>query len=128
MERSLGIVAVLGLALIPVLAGSQSPSSGARSREGYVGNLEVMSKGAPQSVAVNYRTWFIPQGATVEDLSGGAGGNLVVEVASGFLTAIIDGQKQPKQFGEFFVVPAGHKLQIVTTNRSAVVRTLQLGQ
>jgi hypothetical protein len=44
-------------------------------------------------------------------------------VASGFLTAIVDGQRQPKQFGEFFVVPAGHKLQIVTAG--AVRSSLQ---
>ena len=128
MQRSLGIGAALGLIVIPLLAASQFPSSGARSREGFVGNLEVMSKGAPKSMAVDYRTWFVPEGTTLDDLASGAGGNLVVEVASGFLTAIIDGQKQPKQFGEFFVVPAGHTLQIVTTNRSAILHTLQLGQ
>jgi hypothetical protein len=127
MQRSLGIVAALGLIVIPLLAVSQSPSSDARSREVFVGNLKVMSK-APESVAVDYRTWFVPEGTRLDNLATGAGGNLVVEVASGFLTAIIDGQKQPKQFGEFFVVPAGHTLQIVTTNRSAILHTLQLGQ
>jgi quercetin dioxygenase-like cupin family protein len=128
MQRSLGIVAIAGLTLMPLLAVAQSPSSAARAREGFSGNLVVLNKGAPESVAVNYRIWFIPEGATVDDLASGAGGNLVVEVASGFLTAIVDGQRQPKQFGEFFVVPAGHKLQIVTANRSAILRTLQLGQ
>jgi hypothetical protein len=128
MQRSLGIVAALGLTVMPLLATAQSPSSGARSREGFAGNLEVLSKGTPESVAVGYRTWFIPEGTTFDDLGGGAGGNLVVEVASGMLTAVIDGQKQPKQFGEFFVVPAGHKLQIVNTNRSAILHTLQLGR
>jgi hypothetical protein len=128
MQRSLGIVAAIGLTVMPLLAAAQSPSSGARAREGFSGNLVVLNKGVPESVAVNYRTWFIPQGVTVDDLATGAGGSLVVEVTSGFLTAIIDGQRQPKQFGEFFTVPAGHKLQIVTTNRSAIVHTLQLGQ
>ena len=119
MRRSLGIAAALGVTVLPLLlAAAQSPSSGVRSREGFAGNLEILSKGAAELVAVDYRTWFIPEGTTFDDLGGGAGGNLVVEVASGMLTAVIDGQKQPKQFGEFFVVPAGHKLQIVTTNRS----------
>jgi hypothetical protein len=128
MQRSLGIAAMVGMAVLPLMAASQSPPPGTRSREGFTGNLEVLSKGMPASVAVGYRTWFIPERTTLDDLTGGAGGNLVVEVASGMLTAVIDGQKQPKQFGEFFVVPAGHKLQIVTTNRSAILHTLQLGR
>jgi gentisate 1,2-dioxygenase len=127
VQRSLGIVAVVGMTLIPLLAASQSPSSGVHPREGFAGSLAVLNKGKPEAMAVNYRTWMIPPGATIDDLAGG-GGNLVVEVASGALTAIIDGRKQAKQFGEFFAVPAGHKLQIVTTNRSAILHTLQLGQ
>ena len=127
MHRPLGLIAALCSIAFPLVAASQSPSSGARSREGFSGNLEILSKGTPGSVVVDYRTWFIPEGTTLDDLTNGAGGNLVVEVASGMLTAVIDGQKQPKQFGEFFVVPAGHKLQIVTTNRSAILHTLQLG-
>jgi quercetin dioxygenase-like cupin family protein len=128
MQRLLAVVSAAALSLMPPLAAAQSTSSGVRAREGFAGNLVVLNKGLPQTVAVKYQNWFVPPGATIDDLAGGAGGNLVVEVASGFITAIIDGQRQPKQFGEFFVVPAGHKLQIVTTDRSAILHTLQLGQ
>jgi len=69
MQRSLGIVAALGLTVIPLLAASQSPPSGTRSREGFAGNLEVMSKGAPESAAVDYRTWFVPEGTTLDNLA-----------------------------------------------------------
>ena len=86
MQRSLGIVAALGLIVIPLLAASQFPSSGARSREGFVGNLEVMSKGAPKSMAVDYRTWFVPEGHDARRSgkrrrrqSGGRGGERVFD-------------------------------------------------
>jgi hypothetical protein len=128
MQRSLGIVAAVGMTIMPLLAAAQSPSSGARAREGFSGNLVVLNKGVPESVAVNYRTLLVPEGVTLDDLASGAGGSLLVEVASGFLTAVIDGQRQPKHFGQFFMVSAGHKLQIVTTNRSAILHILQLGQ
>jgi len=127
VQRSLGIIAVVGITVIPLLAACQSSSSGVRSHEGFAGNLAVLNKGTQQSVTVNYRTWLIPPGATIDDLAGGQS-NLVVEVASGALTTIIDGRKEARQFGEFFVVPAGHKLQIVTTNHSAILHTLRLGQ
>jgi gentisate 1,2-dioxygenase len=126
MRRSLCIIAAVGMAVAALPAASQSPPSGLHAREGFVGTLSVLNKGASESVAVNYRTWFIPEGAKVEDVAGT--GNLVVEVASGVVTAVIDGQKQRKQFGEFFVVPAGHKLEIITTNRSAILHALQLGK
>jgi hypothetical protein len=125
MQRILGIIALAGMAVIPPMAASESPSSGLHPRVGFSGNVAVLSDGTRQSVAVDYRTWFIPEGSTVDDLAGG-GGNLVVEVASGALTVIIDGRKEAKQFGEFFIVPAGRKLQIVTTNRSAILHTLLL--
>jgi quercetin dioxygenase-like cupin family protein len=125
MQRFL--VVTTALSLMPLLAAAQSTSSGVRAREGFAGNLVVLNKDAPQTVAVKYENWLIPPGATINDLASGAGGNLVVEVASGFVTAVIDGQRQPKQFGEFFVVPAGHRVQIVTADRSAILHTLQLG-
>ena len=62
MQRSLGIVAAIGLTVMPLLAAAQSPSSGARAREGFSGNLVVLNKGVPELVAVNYRTWFVPEG------------------------------------------------------------------
>jgi len=126
MRRYLGIIAAAGMAAAALPAASQSPPSGLRAREGFVGDLSVLNKGATEAVPVNYRTWFIPQGAKVEDVAGR--GTLVVEVASGVVTAVIDGRKQKKQFGEFFVVPAGHKLEIITTNRSAILRALQVGK
>jgi len=124
VHQSLRIVSLIGIALIPLLASSQS-TTGVRTREDFAGSVSVLNKGAPRTLKLNYKTWFIREGKSL-DLGGGS--SLVVEVASGAVMAIIDGQKHPKQFGEFFVVPASHKLQIVTTNRSAILHTLQLGQ
>jgi hypothetical protein len=126
VKRAPWIATVAGISVIPLIAASQSPPSGARSREGFDGSLSVLNKGAPLSVPLTYRTWMIPEGAKVDELAEG-GGNLVVEVAAGAITTIIDGQKQARQFGEFFVVSAGHRLQIVTTNRSAILHILRLG-
>jgi hypothetical protein len=92
MQRSLGLVAAINLMLTPLWAAAQSTSPETRAREGFAGNLTVMSNGTPESVAVNYRTWFVPEGATIDDLTEGAGGNVVVEVGSGMLTAIINGE------------------------------------
>jgi hypothetical protein len=124
VHQSLRIISMIGITLIPLLASSQS-TTGVRTREDFAGSVSVLNKGVSQALRLNYKTWFIREGKSV-DLP--AGGSLVVEVASGAVTAIIDGQKHPKQFGEFFVVPAGHKLQIVTTNRSAILHTLELGK
>jgi hypothetical protein len=124
LHSSLRIISMIGIALIPQLASSQS-TTGVRTRDDFAGNVSVLNKGASLALKVNYKTWFIREGKSLEL---GGGGNLVIEVASGAVTAIIDGQKHPKQFGEFFVVPAGHKLQIVTTNRSAILHTLELGR
>jgi gentisate 1,2-dioxygenase len=123
VKQLLLIVAVAG---IPLMAAAQAPSSGGQSREGFGGSLSVLSKGTSEPVAVAYRTWMLPQGVKIDDFAGGSG-NLVVEVAAGVVTTVIDGQRQVRQFGEFFVVPAGRRLQIVTTNRSAILHTLRLG-
>jgi hypothetical protein len=122
-KQSLRIISMIGMTLIPLLAGAQ-PATNVRPREVFTGSVSVLNKGAPQALKVNYKTWFIREGRSL-DLP--AGGSLVVEVASGAVTAILDGHKQAEQFGEFFVVPAGHKLQLVTANRSALLRTLELG-
>jgi hypothetical protein len=124
LHQSLRIASLIGMTLIPLLAASQL-TTGVRAREDFAGNVSVLDKGAAQALKLNYKTWFIREGKSL-DLA--AGGSLVVEVASGAVTAIIDGQKHAKQFGEFFVIPAGHKLQIVTTNRSAILHTLELGR
>jgi hypothetical protein len=124
LHQSLRIASLIGITLIPLIAASQS-TSGVRSRNDFAGDVSVLNKGASQTLKVNYKTWFIREGKSL-DLGGG--GSLVVEVASGAVTAIIDGQKHAKQFGEFLVIPAGHKLQIVTTNRSAILHTLELGR
>jgi hypothetical protein len=123
VHQSLRIVSMIGITFIPLLAASQS-TTGVRSRDDFAGSVSISNKGASQALKINYKTWFIREGKSL-DLGGG--GSLVVEVASGAVTAVIDGQKHPKQFGEFFVIPAGHKLQIVTTNRSAILHTLELG-
>jgi hypothetical protein len=66
----------------------------------------IQPKGKQQSVSVSDRTWTMAPGATIEDLRLGASGNLVVEVQSGILTTTINGQKQTRRLGEFFIVPA----------------------
>lgn len=124
MHLSLRIASLIGIVLVPSLAASQSGTE-VRTREDFAGSLSLRSTGSAQAVKLNYKTWFIREGKSLDLASGGS--NLIVEVASGAVTAIIDGQKHAKQFGEFFVVPAGHKLQIVTTNRSAILHTLELG-
>jgi hypothetical protein len=124
VHQSLRIVSIMSITLIPLWATSQS-TTGARTREDFAGSVSVSNRGASQPLKLNYKTWFIREGKSL-DLGGS--GSVIVEVASGAVTAIIDGQKHPKQFGEFFVVPAGHKLQLVTTTRSAILHTLELGR
>jgi hypothetical protein len=124
---SINIFVIAGLILAPVLAWSQQLPAGVQSPVRFAGNVTLLANGKKQSVPVSERTWAIPPGATIEDLRLGADGNLVVEVQSGVPTTIIDGKRQTRHLGEFFVVSAGQKVGVATTaDRSAILHTLLL--
>ena len=123
-----GWVRVAGSAMVlalPVVASPQQLPSGVRSESRFSGDVQLVAKLKPQSVPVTVRVWAMAPGSTIDDLRLGAPGSLVVEVQSGELTAVIDGQRQGRRLGQFFVIPANQPAAVTTSrDRSAVLRTV----
>jgi len=127
MPLSIGFGFLGGLLLVALPTWLRQPPVGVRSQVRFIGNVMIQAEGKQQSVPVSDRTWTMAPGATIEDLRLGASGNLVVEVQSGILTTTINGQKQTRRLGEFFVVPADQKAALTTAgDRSAIIHTLLL--
>jgi quercetin dioxygenase-like cupin family protein len=119
-----GSVTMLAL---PVVASPQQLPTGVQSESRFSGDVQLVAKQKPQSVPVTVRVWAMAPGSTIDDLRLGASGSLVVEVQSGELTAVIDGQRQERRLGQFFVIPANQPATVSTSsNRSAVLRTVMV--
>jgi hypothetical protein len=123
VSRSITLLGIAGL-IAATPTWPQAAPSGFQSQVRFAGHVTLVQEGKRQPIAVSERTWFIRPGATVDDLRAGGEGSLLIEIRTGALTTIIDGRKQARRLGEFFVVAVGQKLTIVTADRSAIVRTI----
>jgi hypothetical protein len=121
------LLAVALGALASASAFAQVLPPGVRSTEKFTGEATLAAGGKTESVPVNLRELAISPGARIEDLRLGRQGVLVVELRIGGLTTEIDGNKQVRRPGEFFVVPADQKISAATVgDRSAILATLLL--
>jgi quercetin dioxygenase-like cupin family protein len=125
--RSVGFWVLAGLIAAPSFGWSQQMPPGVRSQAQFAGAVTMLLEGKQRSIPVSERTWALAPGSNVKDLRLGGQGNLVVEVQSGILTTTIDGQKQIREAGDFFVVPANQNAVIAPVrDRSVVLHTLLL--
>jgi hypothetical protein len=106
---------------------AQDLPPGVRSMQKFAGEATLTAGGKTESVPVGLRELAISPGAKIDDLRFGGQGVLVVDLRIGGLTTEIDGNKQVRQPGEFFVVPADQKISAATVgDRSAILATLLL--
>lgn len=125
MQRSIGVMALLAMALAPAITSSQQAApSRFQSRAQFDGKVTLLANGKEAAIAVDYKTWMINAHSNIESLPIGGNGNVIVEVHSGTLTTIIGDQRQPRRTGEFWVLPAGQKMGVVTSDRAVILHTL----
>jgi quercetin dioxygenase-like cupin family protein len=118
-------VAAFSAASVPAFG--QALPLGVRSTEKFAGDVSLVAGGKTESVPVNLRVLALSPGAKIDDLRLGGQGVLLVELRIGRLTMEIGGDRQVRQPGDVFFVPADQKISAATIgDRSAVVATLLL--
>ena len=76
--------------------------------------------------AVAYETWHLRPGLKTGRLPRQASATLILELAAGKMTTVIDGVERRLQVGEFVVIRAPQALTLITEDDSVIVRVLQV--
>jgi hypothetical protein len=125
-----GLLLAVGVAAFSagsVPAFGQALPLGVKSTEKFAGDVSLVAGGKTESVPVNLRVLALSPGAKIDDLRLGGQGVLLVELRIGRLTMEIGGDKQVRQPGDIFLVPADQKISAATIgDRSAILATLVL--
>jgi hypothetical protein len=107
-------------------------------RDKRVGNQTLAAKQLPaRSLSLNYQVLSLgpgtkagasqPAGANLLALPLRAqGGFVIYELRAGKLTTVIDGKRQERREGEFWLVRPGESIALETEDDSVVVQTIQL--
>jgi hypothetical protein len=93
--------------------------------ERFDGTLLLRARdGTSKALRVVVRNWIIDNRRKIESFP--ESGFMIVELHSGELTTVIDGNRQERKGGEFWTVPAGATMSVETGNDSAVVQTISI--
>jgi|SRR5947209_12924719 len=96
-----------------------------RALELFDGKIMVRTKQEKvEEKRVVIRNWFMPKGLRVPRFP--EEGFMIVQLQSGRLTTIIDGQRQERKSGEFWFVPAGSVMSIETARTAASLETMAM--
>jgi hypothetical protein len=129
MTRLLPCLAVVAAGLWAAASPAQvrSLASTARDsltvRDHFTGTLTYRTTaGAPRTVHVALRQWVINGKTTVARFP--QPGVLLVQLSAGEVTTVIAGKRQERNQDEFWTLPAGVVMQVVSGNEQAVLEVL----
>jgi hypothetical protein len=91
--------------------------------ERFVGDISLQ-RPRPQTVSVGIHQWIVRERQLIAALEMPARGTTVVQLRTGRLTTIINGERQSRNEGAFWTVPAGAAMGIVTGDDSAIIQTI----
>ena len=92
--------------------------------ERFAGPVVVSNaSGQTRTVRVAIRTWGIPnrQRVTLPER-----GHLIVQLLSGDLTTVVNGERRARKEGEFWTVPAGQALQLETARDTVTLSVISI--
>ena len=128
-------------ALVVVALGFYLPATGLQAQDRASGGIEtdVIFDGAVDvvgprlalgSVNLKVQNWTIENRQSISlaqmDRSLAAGGMLIVQLLIGEAVSVVDGKRQPRQEGEFWVVPSGSSFTLEIGNDTVLLHTIQV--
>lgn len=127
MPRTAEIAATVALAvacLTAVGAQQAAPAPFART-ERFVGRL-TLQRPQPHEVSASMHQWIVRGRQKIAALELPMRGTMIVHLRAGSLATLIDGRRQERAEGEFWIVPAGSTLGLETQDDSAIIQTIIL--
>jgi quercetin dioxygenase-like cupin family protein len=129
----LAAIAVLSTALLSPQAWSQKDEVERYQAEDapvklfdlFSGELQLLER--DDGVRVEVRNWSIAGGTRLEDLPLRSAGLLIVQLRGGELTTIIGDEKRERREGEYWTVPSGMAMGLVTTDDAAIIQIVVVG-
>jgi len=127
MFRTRVALVALGLAVCTMSAQAQQSKESEQPRpmERFAGEVSLIGKdGVLQRLRVTLRNWGIPNQSRIEDFP--EQGLRVIELRGGEAVTTIDGAEYKRAVGDFWVVPPGAKMSLVTQNDFAALQVLSI--
>lgn len=116
-------VAVFLPAVCLVTLQAQDTRTAFTRTERFVGQLSLQRPSA-QTVSVGIHQWIFRERQSIAALDMPARGTTVVQLRTGRLTTIINGERQSRTEGTFWTVPAGATMGVETGDDSAIIQTI----
>lgn len=119
------LVALSLAALALVTLRAQDARAAFTRTERFVGDV-ALQRPRPQTVSVGIHQWIVRERQTIAALEMPMQGTTIIHLRGGRLTSIVNGQRQARDEGAFWTVPAGATLGIETGDDSAIIQTIVL--
>lgn len=94
--------------------------------EHFNGELRLLSEGGPFNLRVDAAKWTLGGGLSVDQLDVPRGEVTIVQLRSGEVTTVINGERQEREEDELWTVAYDETMELATEDDSAIVQTIVL--
>jgi hypothetical protein len=125
MGKYRAVAVGFGIACVAAFAAAQTPAPGTISAiDRFSGRLTMAQRAAP--LALQYQIWSLAPGTKVAALPLRSKGSVIYELRAGKLTTIIDGKRDARREGEFWLVRPDQTIAFEAEDDSVVIHTILL--